>query len=95
MLGALGILFPEVLEKYAGIEFGVSTCFSPASELTPDSMICQQCMQAVLASQPTKCYCLAVRCFAIKSEQQPCVFLHSPTCSTTATGTIASAINLL
>ena len=24
MLGALGILLPEVLEKYAGIEFGVS-----------------------------------------------------------------------
>ena len=26
MLGALGILFPEILEKYAGIEFGVSLC---------------------------------------------------------------------
>lgn len=26
MLGALGILVPEVLEKYAGIEFGVRTC---------------------------------------------------------------------
>ena len=24
MLGALGILLPEILEKYAGIEFGVS-----------------------------------------------------------------------
>ena len=25
MLGALGILLPEILEKYAGIEFGVSS----------------------------------------------------------------------
>lgn len=28
MLGALGILFPEILEKYAGIEFGVSNLFA-------------------------------------------------------------------
>ena len=26
MLGALGILLPEILEKYAGIEFGVRAC---------------------------------------------------------------------
>lgn len=32
MLGALGILFPEILEKYAGIEFGVS--IAPMSSVT-------------------------------------------------------------
>lgn len=31
MLGALGILFPEVLEKYAGIEFGVRTSMHAAA----------------------------------------------------------------
>ena len=29
MLGALGILLPEILEKYAGIEFGVWLFYSP------------------------------------------------------------------
>ena len=32
MLGALGILLPEILEKYAGIEFGVSSYRTIMSE---------------------------------------------------------------
>ena len=60
MLGALGILLPEILEKYAGIEFGVSwkldtSIASPLTDISHASCFvpCSNCMPQLRLSAGT------------------------------------------
>ena len=61
MLGALGILLPEILEKYAGIEFGVSwkldtSIASPLTDIARASYFAPSSLQQLYASIPSQCW---------------------------------------